>query len=379
MRISPKDLWSKILNGQKLIDVRAPVEFAIGTLPGAENFPIMNDEERAAVGTVYKKKGSEAAKALGYSLVSGEVKSSRVQAWQKYIQQNPETIIFCFRGGLRSQITQAWLAEAGTERTIVEGGYKAVRQLILERVHELSMRTDFFTLSGMTGSGKTRLLDQPEFQNISLNLEKIAKHRGSAFGNYEKQAQPSQVNFENSLALQWDSLFNSFTDFCSSGESSLENFRLVIEDESRMVGRCALPEELFSRFRASPVVLIEENLESRTEETFRDYILEGAIGKNEPAFAEMMFERYIQSVKNIEKKLGGLRAKEVLADLSFSKSSWLEHREIDSNKIWISKLLQWYYDPLYLSSRDKRKPHIMFKGSRAEVQEFLLQKFPREK
>ncbi|HBM45267.1 MAG TPA: tRNA 2-selenouridine(34) synthase MnmH, partial [Halomonas sp.] len=114
-----------IASNTPLIDVRAPVEFAQGSLPGAVNLPLMVDEERHQVGIAYKQQGQQAAIALGERLVSGEIKQARVAAWQAYLAQHPDASIYCFRGGLRSQIAQQWLVDAGLHRPRIEGGWKA--------------------------------------------------------------------------------------------------------------------------------------------------------------------------------------------------------------------------------------------------------------
>lgn len=118
---------SLIREERPLIDVRAPVEFAQGALPGAVNLPLMIDDERHQVGIAYKKHGQAAAIELGERLVSGAVKQARIAAWQAYLAEYPNALIYCFRGGLRSQITQQWLEEAGISRPRLEGGWKAMR------------------------------------------------------------------------------------------------------------------------------------------------------------------------------------------------------------------------------------------------------------
>lgn len=116
------------LNDVPMMDVRAPVEFAKGAFPGVLNLPLMNDEERQKVGTCYKQRGQEAAIALGHSLVSGEIKNGRIAAWAAFAKVHPHGVLYCFRGGLRSQITQQWLqSEVGIAYPRVIGGYKAMR------------------------------------------------------------------------------------------------------------------------------------------------------------------------------------------------------------------------------------------------------------
>lgn len=304
------------------IDVRAPVEFADGTVPGAVNLPLLTDDERKQVGTTYRHEGQDAAIALGHRLVGGSVKEARVQRWIDEIQAHPDSILYCFRGGLRSQITQAWLAERGVDRPIVHGGYKALRRFFLKILELQTQNLRFEVVSGPTGSGKTHFLRQSG--RPFVDLEGLARHRGSAFGAMESP-QPGQVDFENGLAL---ALFRAQ----QTGES------ILIEDESRMIGRRILPEALFHRMQESPRKVLDVSFEQRVENIFRDYV--GA----DPA----QFERFKNSVQAISRKLGDLRSREILNDLIFSQSEFLAGRGLESNRVWISKLLKWYYDPMYV-------------------------------
>lgn len=115
-----------------LIDVRAPIEFAQGAMPAAINLPLMNDDERAAVGTCYKRQGPEAALALGHQLVSGETREARINAWREASLAHPEGFLCCARGGQRSHISQAWLKVAGVDYPLIRGGYKALRQTAIQ-------------------------------------------------------------------------------------------------------------------------------------------------------------------------------------------------------------------------------------------------------
>ncbi|MBC7370956.1 MAG: tRNA 2-selenouridine(34) synthase MnmH, partial [Bdellovibrionaceae bacterium] len=170
------------LTGTPLIDVRAEVEFTQGSLPNSVNFPIMNNEERAKVGTAYKVSGRETAMALGHQLVSGAVKTARIEAWLQQIRLHPNAILYCFRGGLRSQITQQWLKEAGVDRPLIVGGYKKARQFLRDSIDQASAERELLILSGPTGSAKTRIIDSARKFYPAVDLEAIARHRGSAFG-----------------------------------------------------------------------------------------------------------------------------------------------------------------------------------------------------
>jgi tRNA 2-selenouridine synthase len=354
---SLKDLF---LRNTPLIDVRAPVEFLQGSLPGAVNLPIMNNEERALVGTTYKQAGREKAMALGHELVSGEVRDHRMQLWIAQIRNCPESVIYCFRGGLRSQITQRWLSELAIKRPLIQGGYKKARQFLREGIDHFSSEKSLLMISGPTGSAKTDLLKRVQSVRPTVDLEALAFHRGSAFGALGS-SQPSQIDFENTLSVQLLKLSDSMT-----GQ------KVLVEDESRLIGRCAIPESFFIRMRDSEVVYVEESFEQRVENIFQDYILKTGIGRQDldAGFAQFIF--YKNAVMMISRKLGGARAQEILQDLEVSQSQFLaNHQDIDSNRVWIAKLLNYYYDPLYAGNLAKRSPKIVMRGNSSAVFEYL--------
>jgi tRNA 2-selenouridine synthase len=369
-KLVANSLLKVFLDKTPLIDVRAPVEFSQGHLPGAINLPILNDEERALVGSVYKKQGNEAATLLGHQLVSGEIKAQRLSSWLSYLEKYPAALIYCFRGGQRSQIAQRWIRDAGFERPRLEGGYKKARKFLTDQLDSLSQEENFILISGPTGSGKTLLLNAVGSDYPNLNLEAIAQHRGSAFGGM-KSPQPSQANFENMIAAQMIRIHAT-----NSGKR-----KLLVEDESRMIGRCAIPEPLFEKMRASSVIWIEEALEKRVQNIFDDYILNSDIGKSygQPADQEYrqkaltVFSSFQSSLAAISRKLGGLRTSEVMASLTQAENHFRDSNLLEPNKKWIEQLLVYYYDPLYLRSIEARKVHIAFRGSREECREFLKQ------
>jgi tRNA 2-selenouridine synthase len=351
--------WNDLLLvSTPLIDVRAPVEFAAGSIPGSVNLPIMNNEERAEVGTTYKLQGQEFAVQKGHQLVDGSIKAGRILAWRQFIEQHPQAVVTCFRGGLRSKITQQWLADVGIEIPRIEGGYKALRQHLMDATASFSGRP-LLVVSGATGSGKTLLLRKLKAHRPVCDLEQLANHRGSAFGGFPRP-QPSQIDFENRLALE-------LLRYSCMGDPR----PMLIEDESRMVGRSTLPVSLFEHLRASPVILVEEDLASRIETTFDDYIMQSSLSAGDTDEGLSIFKAYKEALSRISKKLGGLRTQEVLGDLQKSEHEYLEHRDLTSNRIWIGKLLEWYYDPMYKGSLQKRQPSIVFSGTRAQCCEYL--------
>jgi tRNA 2-selenouridine synthase len=333
-----------------ILDVRAPVEFAEGALPHSVNIPILENEERAHVGTVYKQEGSEAAIALGHRLVSGAVKESRIEAWHAWLAKNPQALITCFRGGMRSGLAQEWLAGRGVERPRIKGGYKAMRRFYLEQLDALPDHP-WLVISGPTGAGKTSLLQ--EVARPKLDLEKIARHRGSAFGAYG-QPQPSQATFENEVAAELLQL-----------SQSAPEVSWLIEDESRMIGARVMPEKIFLALRISPIVLIEDDLDTRVENTFAEYVAETDLsGRAGEERAQAKLREYEQAVMKISPKLGGLRAQEILSLLHGAK-------EPDDHRAWIRKLIQEYYDPFYFNSLAQREKQVAFRGKREEVKAYL--------
>ncbi|WP_413292533.1 tRNA 2-selenouridine(34) synthase MnmH [Bdellovibrio sp. HCB185ZH] len=347
--LSPEDLWTRLLHDSvRIIDVRAPVEFAAGSIPCSSNHPIMNDKERAEVGTAYKMHGQQHAIELGHSLVQGPIKEERVKAWIQEYQKDPaQTIVTCFRGGLRSQITQTWLREKGIDVLRVAGGYKKTRQLLIDKIDEFCKSRELVVLTGKTGVGKTQLLSQVHTRPL-LDLEALAKHRGSAFGGYS-EPQPSQIDFENGLAV-------------SLGKFGLQSFKgpILVEDESRLIGRCVLPDNFFAQLRESPVLVLEESLEVRVENTFQEYVVA-------PIADPTLFPKLQENLAKIKNKLGGLRYSEIASDLKTAEQSYNDHRDLEPCKVWIEKLITWYYDPMYESSFQKRNPRILSKGNRQHI------------
>ncbi len=179
-----------------LIDVRAPVEFSQSAMPAAINLPLMNDEERAAVGTCYKRQGPEAALALGHKLVQGDLRASRTQAWLEACARYPHGYLCCARGGQRSHIVQQWLKEAGVDYPLIVGGYKALRRggdPGHRRTGAAPDRADWRLHRQRQNS--TGLLAPGRYR-----LEGLAHHRGSSFGRTLQDQHP-QATFENHPAV----------------------------------------------------------------------------------------------------------------------------------------------------------------------------------
>ena len=156
-----EDFRRIVLENRPLIDVRAPVEFNKGAFPTAVNLPLMTDEERHLIGIRYKEKGNASAVQLGKELV-GPVKQERVDAWKTFIKAHPNAYLYCFRGGQRSQISQAWVQEAGIIIPRLKGGYKAFRSFLMAESERIAREANTLIVGGRTGSGKTRLIHKCE-------------------------------------------------------------------------------------------------------------------------------------------------------------------------------------------------------------------------
>ena len=360
--------WS--INRPAFLDVRAPVEFSQGHLPGAFNLPLLNDEERALVGTCYKQKGQASAIELGHQLVSGDIRLQRIESWKNAVKKNPQIILYCFRGGLRSRTTQEWLSSLGIEIVRLEGGYKEARSQILKNLEELSLKENLILISGPTGSGKTHFLKKLKNQWPQVDLEERAKHKGSAFGRL-KIPQPNQALFENLLVFDWLDQKNKFNQF---------QLPLALEDESRLIGRVAVPDNLFSKMRQSPVIWLEVDIEDRVSQIFYDYIENSEIVTSmDEKKGLQIYQDFKKSLQDIQKRLGGARTSEILNDIETSEKQWLQSKtsiqklELESNRVWIKKLLSYYYDPMYLGSLEKRSPSVYFRGSTEAAFAFLLE------
>ena len=358
-----------LLNDVPLIDTRAPVEFAKGSFPTAVNLPLMSDDERAAVGTCYKQQGPEAAVALGHQLVSGKVKAQRIAAWTAFTEQNPHGALFCFRGGMRSAIVQQWLLEAGIHYPRVTGGYKAMRRWLIDELERLCNEHDFIIVSGKTGVAKTRLLNEGhQGQPLpgAIDLEGLACHRGSAFGR-RVQEQPSQISFEIALAIALLKRARAHTG------------PLLLEDESRLIGRCALPLPLQRVIQQAPMVLVDAPLAARVRHTHENYILAN-LQDFEQAAAQSHTDRKIafddfatslrEALSRIRRRLGGDRYGLLQAQLNGALTLH-EGGDPSGHCAWIETLLRDYYDPMYEYQLTRKSNPVLFKGDYAAVADYL--------
>lgn len=294
-----------------LIDTRSEKEYEKAHIPGAVNIPILNNEHRHIVGTIYKEEGRQAAVMKGFELVGPLFKEKMEMALQ--LAEGREVFVYCWRGGMRSNIL-AWLLQmAGLRVTLLKGGYKTFRHWALEQIHRPYR---LLILGGKTGSGKTEILSQLHKAGEQvIDLEGLAHHKGSAFGLLGMPPQPSQEHFENKLGLALNEI------------NPLET--LWLENESRLIGRIVLPPVLFEAMRISKVLEVEVDRLQREQRISNEYCI----------FPEDLLAEHTQ---RIVKRLGPQHLKTALGFLAEGdKESWM-------------KIILDYYDKTYTHSNQQR-------------------------
>ncbi len=355
------------LRDTPLLDVRAPVEFEQGAFPHTINVPLINDEERTEIGIRYKQQGQDAAIELGHQLVQGETKAQRVEKWAEFVKQYPQGVLYCFRGGMRSKITQQWIYDqTGIVYPRVKGGYKALRRFLIDTLEESLQQLQPVLLSGRTGSGKTLFLQKLVQQ---VDLEGIYHHRGSVFGKHVTP-QPAQIDIENQLSIALLKLQAQHYSY------------IVLEDEGGNIGSRRLPEILIEKMKQAPVVVLEVDTPERIDIIFQEYIIESLKEHqqhyNEAEGWQHWQQQLFDAVDKIRKRLGGQRHKILRQQL---EEAMQQHRSgnIDAHRQWIETLLIEYYDPMYDFQLEKKSDRVVFKGKQDAVVQYLAQHYQVEK
>lgn len=341
-----------------LLDVRAPVEFAQGAFPTATNLPLLTDAERQQVGLTYRTNGRDAAIKLGHELVAKAARESRLQGWQAFAASHPNGLLYCYRGGLRSQLVQQWLQEAGVSIARIEGGYKALRRHLINVFEQFEGKDKLVLVAGKTGSGKTHFINS---LNMSIDLEKLANHRGSAFGKHV-DPQPSQANFENTLGIALQK--------CLAGEPR----RIAVEDESHAIGSLSVPRKFHLAMGQAPIAVVEESLDARVQTIHMDYIQSNyqAFKAQHPGEAEALFAEFLLGALNrIKKRLGGERYQRLDTLMQEALRQQFQNNSTAAHEVWIKELLQQYYDPMYDYQLGKKAERIVFRGNKAEVNAWI--------
>jgi tRNA 2-selenouridine synthase len=355
MRDDTSDYRHLFLQDTPLLDVRAPVEFAEGAFPTASNIPLLDDQQRKAIGTRYKNAGQDEAIGLGLELATAEIRAQRLAAWLSFYIDNPQGFLYCFRGGLRSKTTQQWLREQGVFYPLVQGGYKAMRRFLIDELEDSVRELPLICVSGLTGTGKTRLLRKIRHH---VDFEGIANHRGSAFGQDPLDHQPTVINWENQVSIE-----------LLKHRANFPRKPVFVEDEGRRIGRINMPDCLFEKLTRAPRAILQVDTEMRIRLISEDYILHSwpAYQQAYGELAETEFSRFVlDNLARIQKRLGGDRYRRVkqcfarALEIFFAQGSASEFH--DGIKI----LLEQYYDPMYRYQIEKKKPEIIFEGPENE-------------
>ena len=305
-----------------VLDVRSPAEYLHAHLPGAVSLPLFSDEERAVVGTAYKQESREAAIKIGLDFFGPKMRMmvEQVEALTRKHntvngQRSTDLCIYCWRGGMRSSAV-AWLLNLyGYRVHILSGGYKAFRNHVLKA---FGLPLPFRIIGGFTGSGKTALLHELGRKGACIiDLEALASHKGSAFGNIGMPRQPSQEMFENRIALL---LYQA----AAAGKT------VWLEDESQRIGLINLPGELWNRMRMAPVYFFDIPFEQRLQ-----HIVQG--------YGNLDRDRMEEAIRRISKRLGPLETKHAV-----------EHLQSGSIEPCFRILLQ-YYDKHYWKALHNRQ------------------------
>ena len=328
------------------IDLRSENEFKKGSIPQSVNIPILNNDQFKKVGIEYKKNGSDAAIALGHSLVKGSLKENLIHHWTEHLKKNPECLLYCFRGGMRSEIAVKWLNECGVKVNRLKGGYKNFRNWVISQHLDIeNYIKDWIIIGGLTGSGKTDFLRS--FKE-SIDLERIANHRGSAFG-IRDGGQPTQSNFENILTL--DYLNHKYE-------------KLILEDESRTIGRAGLPGFWYQKMQSSKLIILEVDDDKRAENIYYEYVYDEL---NNGVNEDILLEKYLGSLNNIKRRLGNV----VYNNIKDLMKSAFHQNEKEIHKEWILTLLTSYYDKMYSYKLDMRKDFIVHKGEIESCRDYI--------
>jgi tRNA 2-selenouridine synthase len=327
------ELFLELAKTQMVIDVRSPGEYNHAHIPGAYSLPLFTDEERKIVGTTYKQESREAAIKVGLDFFGPRMKqlveevdtlvAKRTPAGSDSQTLRNSILLYCWRGGMRSAGV-GWLMDLyGFKVYTLAGGYKKFRNFIL---NTFRLPFQFKLLGGYTGSGKTELLNSlQEKGELVVDLEKIAGHKGSAFGNIGLPKQPTQEMFENKLGCELLSAAAKLSGAAING--SPEPGGIWLEDESQRIGDVNIPHELWRTMRQSPVYFLDIPFEERLKHISQEY---GGLDKG----------NLISSIERIQDRLGGLQAKNAIDYLN-------QDNIIESFRILLKYYDKWYFKSLH--------------------------------
>jgi tRNA 2-selenouridine synthase len=347
----PIDLFLQTAATALLLDVRSPGEYKHAHMPGAFSLPLFTDEERAVVGTAYKQQSREQAIKIGLDFFGSkmrrmveEVESLLVERClfigkQPNIEQRASNnvCLYCWRGGMRSSAIAWLLSLYGFNVFLLQGGYKRFRQWVIEKV---AAQYELKIIGGYTGSGKTELLHHLQQQGETiLDLEALASHKGSAFGNIGLPQQPSQEQFENKLALELYA--KSGTSNPASGTATTKAqlqtthfFKtpcpIWVEDESQRIGTINIPGPFWQTMRSAPIYFLDVPFEQRLQHLVEEY---GCLNTLQ----------MIEAIKRISKRLGPLETRDA--------TRFLEEGNVEGS----FRILLQYYDKQYRKALHNRQ------------------------
>ena len=297
-----------------IIDVRSPAEFALDHIPGAVNFPVLNNEERAQIGTLYKQVSPFAAKKLGAALVSKNI-ALHIEQNLLELPREWRPLIYCWRGGERSGAFTHILNRIGWKAMQLESGYQGFRRTVIDSLEHAASMFRFQVICGMTGSGKTRALQEAKQYGAQiLDLEALAIHRGSVLGNEPNSEQPSQKGFETAL---WNALRN------------LDPSKpVLVESESKKVGGVHIPDALMEKIRNGACLELRSSTKTRVSWLIREY------------------HHFLTNTDNFKQKLALLTAHYGKVQIA----KWNEAIDAGNFPELVEELLVKHYDPSYQSS-----------------------------
>jgi tRNA 2-selenouridine synthase len=309
--LSPTDFLTRAQT-HPVIDVRSPAEYAHAHIPGAISIPLFDDHERARVGTRYKQIGRDSAVLLGLELVGPKLALFVRQA-SRLRPEGGEVLVHCWRGGMRSG-SFAWLLEtAGMRVSTLVGGYKAYRNEVLAAFQQ---PRKLFILGGKTGSAKTETLHElARLGEQVIDLEALAHHKGSSYGMIGQPAQPSSEQFQNNLHRAWTTLDSSRP--------------IWLEDESKAIGTCFIPDGLWHQMRQAPVALLDVPVSERIQ-----FLVNG--------YGQFPHEALVEATDRIRKRLGNDRHQAAMQALD------------ERDYARVVELTLGYYDKAYLFGLSQR-------------------------
>ena len=307
-----------------IIDVRSPSEFAHDHIPGAINLPVLDDTQRAEVGTIYVQESKFRARRLGAGYVSRNI-AHHIEAGLSTKPANYRPLIYCWRGGMRSNAMATVLSAVGWRASIVSGGYKSWRRRVVENLRDCKSPLWIVLLDGQTGTAKTAILKLLMTAGLVqvLDLEGLAHHRGSVFGGLADEAQPSQKMFESEL---WWRL------------SQMDLARpVLVEAESNLIGRCSIPERMMASMKQAQRIEVSADLDVRAK-----YLAS--------AYRDLTF-----SSDRLERAIEKLRPFQTRAMIE----SWLAMAQDGEMENLAGVIAQEHYDPLYAKQRGKYAPLLL--------------------